>query len=107
MLNIVCVCHNGMGTSMLLKINVNNICMENGISASVEACAHGEAAGFLMNADIVLTSPEIVEMLPPTDAKIVTLLSLFQSSAVQAPRPDCQSRTASALHRTAQPPHPF
>ena len=28
MLNIVCVCHNGMGTSMLLKINVNNICME-------------------------------------------------------------------------------
>ena len=33
MLNIVCVCHNGMGTSMLLKINVNNICMENGISA--------------------------------------------------------------------------
>ena len=36
MLNIVCVCHNGMGTSMLLKINVNNICMENGISATVE-----------------------------------------------------------------------
>lgn len=28
MLNIVCVCHNGMGTSMLLKINVNNICMK-------------------------------------------------------------------------------
>ena len=65
MLNIVCVCHNGMGTSMLLKINVNNICMENGISATVEACAHGEAAGYLMSADVVLTSPEIVEMLPP------------------------------------------
>jgi len=82
MLNIVCVCHNGMGTSMLLKINVNNICMENGINASVEACAHGEAAGFLMNADIVLTSPEIVEMLPPTDAKIVTTTNMLNKDEV-------------------------
>ena len=57
MLNIVCVCHNGMGTSMLLKINVNNICMENGINASVEACAHGEAAGFLMNAGLGIENP--------------------------------------------------
>ena len=77
MLNIVCVCHNGMGTSMLLKINVNNICMENGISASVDACAHGEAAGFLMNADIVLTSPEIVEMLPPTEAQILQTTNML------------------------------
>ena len=67
---------------MLLKINVNNICMENGISASVEACAHGEAAGFLMNADIVLTSPEIVEMLPPTDAKIVTTTNMLNKDEV-------------------------
>ena len=46
MLNIVCVCHNGMGTSMLLKINVNNICMENGISASVEACGIPDECGY-------------------------------------------------------------
>lgn len=82
MLNIVCVCHNGMGTSMLLKINVNNICMENGISASVDACAHGEAAGFLMNADIVLTSPEIVEMLPPTEAQILQTTNMLDKTTV-------------------------
>ena len=52
MLNIVCVCHNGMGTSMLLKINVNNICMENGI------------------------------MLPPTDAKIVTTTNMLNKDEV-------------------------
>ena len=82
MLNIVCVCHNGMGTSMLLKLNVNNICMENGISASVDACAHGEAAGFLMNADIVLTSPEIVEMLPPTEAQILQTTNMLDKATV-------------------------
>ena len=82
MLNIVCVCHNGMGTSRLLKINVNNICMENGISASVDACAHGEAAGFLMNADIVLTSPEIVEMLPPTEAQILQTTNMLDKATV-------------------------
>ena len=53
-----------------------------GISASVEACAHGEAAGFLMNADVVLTSPEIVEMLPPTDAKIITTTSMLDKAVV-------------------------
>lgn len=82
MLNLLCVCHNGMGTSMLLKINVTNICNENGISASVEACAHGEAMGFLMNTDIVLTSPEIVEFLPQTDAKIIATTNLMDKAEV-------------------------
>lgn len=89
MLNILCVCHNGMGTSMLMKINVNNICMENGISATVEACAHGEVLGFLMTTDIVLTSPDILEMLPPTDAKIVTTLNLMDKAEVTRLLVDC------------------
>ena len=79
MLNLLCVCHNGMGTSMLLKINVTNICNEN---ATVEACAHGEAMSFLMNTDIVLTSPEIVEFLPATDAKIIATTNLMDKAEV-------------------------
>lgn len=82
MLNILCVCHNGMGTSMLLKINVNAICNENGINASVEACAHGEAMSFVMNTDIILTSPEIVEMLPPNDCKIVATTNMLNKTEV-------------------------
>lgn len=35
-----------------------------------------------MNADIVLTSPEIVEMLPPTDAKIVTTTNMLNKDEV-------------------------
>ena len=82
MLNILCVCHNGMGTSMLLKINVNAICNENGINASVEACAHGEAMSFIMNTDIILTSPEIVDMLPANDCKIVATTNMLNKAEV-------------------------
>lgn len=82
MLNIVCICHNGMGTSMLMKINVTNICNDNGISASVEACAHGEALSFLVNADIVLTSPDILEFLPACDAQILTTNNMLNKTEV-------------------------
>ena len=71
-----------MGTSMLLKINVNNICNENGINASVEACAHGEAMTYVMNTDVILTSPEIVEMLPPNDCKIVATPNILNKDEV-------------------------
>ena len=89
MLNIVCVCHNGMGTSMLLKINVTNICNRNGIESSVEACSHGEALSFLVNANVVITSPEIVEMLPPTDAKIIATTNMLNVSEVEKLLVDC------------------
>ena len=72
MVNIVCVCHNGMGTSMLAKINISNICQEHNIDANVDACAHGEVMGFLPMTDIIITTPEIVEFIPETDVKILT-----------------------------------
>ncbi len=67
MVNIVCVCHNGMGTSMLAKINISNICNDNNIDANVDACAHGEVMSFLPMTDIIITTPEIVEFIPESD----------------------------------------
>ena len=55
MLNILCVCGNGMGTSTILKINVRRICDENNIDASVESCAFGEALAYLQNAILAQT----------------------------------------------------
>ena len=46
MLNILCVCGNGMGTSTILKISVKNICEQNHIDASVESCSFGEAMSY-------------------------------------------------------------
>ena len=72
MVNIVCVCHNGMGTSMLAKINISNICSENNIDANVDACSHAEVMSFLPLCDIIITTPEILEFIPETDKKIIT-----------------------------------
>ena len=47
MINILCVCGNGMGTSTILKINIKKICDKHGIDASVESCAFGEALSYL------------------------------------------------------------
>ncbi len=83
MLNILCVCGNGMGTSTILKISVKDICAKNGINCSVESCAFGEAMAYIMNTDLVLTSPEWSSMLPDSDAIIVETKNLIDKAAVE------------------------
>lgn len=83
MLNILCVCGNGMSTSTILKINVRRICDENNIDASVESCAFGEALAYLQNTDIVLTSPEWTAMLPPTNAILAQTKNLVDLEGVR------------------------
>ena len=82
MLNILCVCGNGMGTSTLLKISVRNICAANNIQAEVESCSFGEALSYIMNTDLVLTSPEWANMLPPSNAVIAVTKNLIDAPAV-------------------------
>ncbi|PHV69654.1 PTS ascorbate transporter subunit IIB [Sporanaerobium hydrogeniformans] len=82
MLNILCVCGNGMGTSTILKINVKNICQQNKIEANVESCSFGEAMAYINNTDIVLTSPEWAGMLPPSNAVIAETKNLIDTKQV-------------------------
>lgn len=82
MLNILCVCGNGMGTSTILKINVKKICEQNGIEAFVDSCAFGEAMGYLSDKDLILTSPEWSAMIPPSKAVMVTIKNLIDTGVV-------------------------
>lgn len=82
MLNILCVCGNGMGTSTLLKISVRNICAAHNIQAEVESCSFGEALSYITTTDLVLTSPEWASMLPPSNAVIAVTKNLIDSAAV-------------------------
>jgi PTS system ascorbate-specific IIB component len=82
MLSILCVCGNGMGTSTLLKINVKNICNENGIDSIVESCSFGEALAYISNTDLIMTSPEWASMLPPSNCVVVTTKNLIDTSEV-------------------------
>lgn len=83
MLNILCVCGNGMGTSTILKLNVKNICMDNNIDGEVESCSFGEAMAYLPTTDIILTSPEWSSMIPPSKAVIAETLNLIDKKGVE------------------------
>ena len=83
MLNILCVCGNGMGTSTILKINLKKICDKNNIDASIESCAFGEAMVYLPNTDLVITSPEWANMLPSSNAVMAQTKNLIDTEGVE------------------------
>lgn len=83
MMQLLCVCGNGMGTSTILKITVRNICTKYGIDANVESCSFGEALSYLVNTDLVLTSPEWADMLPASNAVRVTVKNLIDAAEVE------------------------
>ncbi len=82
MLNVLCVCGNGMGTSTILKISVKKICDENNIDAIVESCSFGEAMSYVNTTDVILTSPEWADMLPPHNAALAVTKNLIDAKGV-------------------------
>lgn len=84
MLNILCVCGNGMGTSTIVKLTVQSICDSYGIDCHIESCAFGEAMAYIMNTDLIVTSPEWSQMLPDHDAILVETVNLIDRAAVEA-----------------------
>ena len=56
MINIVTVCGNGIGSSLLLKMKVEAICKDMGIEANVESCYSNAAVG--KGADLFVTVKE-------------------------------------------------
>lgn len=82
MLNILCVCGNGMGTSTILKVNIKNICDKHDIDAAIESCAFSEAMAYAAATDLILTSPEWSNMLPPSNAVVVETRNLIDVNGV-------------------------
>lgn len=77
MIQILCVCGNGMGTSTIMKINLKNICSQYKIDAEIESCAFSESMAYLANTDLIVTSPEWSAMIPETNAIRVEVLNLI------------------------------
>lgn len=73
MKKIVAVCGMGIGTSVLLKMNIEKILRELDIDADVEAADIGVARGAARTADLVLTSDELAEELGDVPAKVIVI----------------------------------
>lgn len=64
---MVAVCGHGLGSSLMLKITLEQVFGQLGVDALIETVNAGEAGGHFRHADLIITSPEISKMLdlPP------------------------------------------
>lgn len=76
-MKIIAVCGMGIGTSVLLKMNAEKVLRQLGIEATVDASDVASARTSAMDANIVLTTPELVESLKGVSAEIIPVMHFF------------------------------
>ncbi len=69
MLHIITVCGNGIGSSIMLKMKIDEICEENGIEASVESTDFNSAQG--MKSDLIITVKELAYQFEGREVAVV------------------------------------
>ena len=76
MLKVLTVCINGMGSSLILKMSVEQALKQLGIDAEVKHCNAGDYKG--QKADLVVTTPALAKTIGnPEGTKIVTTKNFF------------------------------
>ena len=76
-MKIIAVCGMGIGTSVLLKMNAEKVLAQLGIDATVEAADMTTARALGFEANIVLTTPELVASLQGLPAEIISIDHFF------------------------------
>lgn len=82
-MQIYAVCGLGIGTSVLLKANAEKVLSQMDFEANVQACSLADALSAESPAQIVLTTPELVERLAGLPAEIVAIDNVFDLAEIQ------------------------
>jgi PTS system ascorbate-specific IIB component len=80
---IVAVCGAGLGTSGILKVNAERALARLEIEADVTASDIASLATTASDAQIILTSPELVDKIPPTWADIVVIQNYVDLAEIE------------------------
>ncbi|MFD0870060.1 Ascorbate-specific phosphotransferase enzyme IIB component [Chlamydia abortus] len=80
-MKILCVCGLGQGTSLILRMNVENVLREMGVQADVEHTDVSTASS--MSADYIVTSNELAQSLQGHSAKIVIVNNYFDLNEIK------------------------
>lgn len=75
-MKIIAVCGAGIGTSVLLKMNAEKVLRSLNLEATVEA-ADIETARASRDAQILLTTPELVEKLQGLPSEVIAIEHVF------------------------------
>ncbi|SJM70479.1 PTS sugar transporter subunit IIB [Gulosibacter sp. 10] len=82
-MKIIAVCGMGIGTSVLLKMNIDNALEALGVDADVEAADISSARGAAASADLVMTSGELADQLGDIDTPVVVVDNFVDQDEVQ------------------------
>lgn len=80
-MKILTVCGMGSGSSLILKMNVDSILEEEGISAEVEACDLGSVGG--NPADLIISTAELENRLSDYDTKKIFVNNVVDKDAIK------------------------
>ncbi len=81
-MNIVTVCGMGMGSSLVLKMNIDDILKQKEIKAEVEACDLGSLVGKV--ADLVVTTNELKPQVEGKGYNVAYVRSVIDKKALEA-----------------------
>lgn len=80
-MKVLAVCGFGVGTSMVLKMNIQDVLEENDIKAKVETADSNTATS--KKADIILTSKEVGEVLGETEAPKIIISDFMDIEEIE------------------------
>lgn len=80
-MKILCVCGLGQGTSLILRMNVETVLRELGVSADVEHMDVSSASS--IQADYIITSKELAENLSDSPGQIMVVNNYFDLTEIK------------------------
>ena len=81
-MKILAVCGMGIGTSMLLKMQVDKVIKTLGLTADVELADISTARGLAVSADLIITSNELAERIGDVKAPIISVSNFMDLEAI-------------------------
>jgi ascorbate PTS system EIIB component len=81
-MKLLCVCGLGQGTSLILRMNIENVLRELGITADVDHMDVSSASS--MDADYIVTNKELAESLTNTNAKVIIVNNYFDQQEIKS-----------------------
>ena len=82
-MKIIVVCGMGIGTSVLLKMNVEKVLEVLGVTAEVHAADMAKAKHQALDADIILTTPELVFQLENMPGIVIPIDHVFDLTEIR------------------------
>ncbi|TMZ61962.1 PTS sugar transporter subunit IIB [Klebsiella pneumoniae] len=83
MKKILVVCSNGLGSSLMLKSNIQKVLGEKGIQAKVDHCDLGSARAAASDVDLVVTSAMLAQELEDLQTPVVTILNFISVQEIE------------------------